>query len=277
MKLKEVLAVVNNKGGVGKTTTVQSLAAAITRKDKAARVLCIDLDPQRHLTLLLGHKDGDTTLESETIFTALRQGGSLPVYDTNRERVYVVPGDMMMQEVDSDLVRMMNPKKALAKCFARPMTIHSTDAMPQNIVEAFDYVLIDCAPALSQATYNAMAVATGLLVPVQMEALAVNGLGNIIVALKDVKEELNPNLELRGLLPTMVDARPKIARSFIDYLRRSYKFYVCQTMIRRSVKVNEAQTASQDIYNYCEQNNVAKDYDALVEELFNGNGNVNGK
>jgi chromosome partitioning protein len=268
-RLKEVLAVVNNKGGVGKTTTVQSLAAAIVRNNKQARVLCVDLDPQCHLSILHGF-DVNQYLQNPTVYDSLRKGGALPVYQSKRKGVYLVPASSDLQDVDSDLFRQMNPKKVLQKCFSQPVDDHTGDGLT-DIISSFDYVLIDCPPALSQTTYNAMTVATGLLVPVQMEGLSVNGLGNIIIALREVQSELNPNLELRGLLPTMVDARPKIVRDFIDYLKRSYGDNVCETMIHRSVKMNEAQTMQKDIYDYRfgQWSKVANDYDALAKELFN--------
>ena len=268
-RLKEVLAVVNNKGGVGKTTTVQSLAAALVRRKKMLRVLVVDLDPQCHLSILHGWDTNNDFFGTATIYTAMRRGGPLPVYKTNREGVYLTPGDYAMQDVDSDLFRQMNPKKVLTKCFSQPLDDHTGEGMG-SVLSAFDYVFIDCPPALSQSTYNAMGVATGLLVPVQMEGLSVNGLGNVIIAMREVQSELNPNLELRGLLPTMVDARPRIVRQFIEYLKRSYGDNVCETAIRRSVKMNEAQTMLKDIYAYkpgqwC---SVANDYDALARELF---------
>ena len=276
--MKEVLAIVNNKGGVGKTTTVQSLAAAIVRRNKKARVLVIDLDPQCHLSILHGFDAKTNDLQRKkpngevkpTAYDAMRVGGPLPVYASRRERVFISPSSEFFQEVDADLFRQMNPKRVLQKCFSQPVDNH-TDEEFADIISSFDYVLLDCPPALSQTTYNAMTVATGLLVPVQMEGLSVNGLGNIIVALREVQSELNQNLELRGLLPTMVDARPKIVRDFIQYLRSSYSDSVCDTMIHRSVKMSEAQTMQKDIYDYRfgQWSKVANDYDALAKELFN--------
>lgn len=265
-RLKEVLAVVNNKGGVGKTTTVQSLAAAIVRQNKEARVLCADLDPQCHLSILYGF-DVNQYLQHPTIYDALRRGGAVPVYRTNRERVYIAPASQDLQDVDSDLFRQMNPKKVLQKCFGLPLDDHTGEGLT-DIISSFDYVLIDCPPALSQTTFNAMTVATGLLVPVQMEGLSVNGLGNIILAMREVQSELNPNLTLRGLLPVMVDARPKIVQDFIDYLRRAYGDHVTHTMIRRCVKMNEAQTMQKDIYDYKPYCATGIDYDMLCKELF---------
>ena len=266
-RLKEVLAIVNNKGGVGKTTTVQSLAAALVRQHKEYRVLVVDLDPQGHLSLLHGWNDADHQ-NDRTIYDALRKGQSVPVYKTNRTGVYLSPGSPELQEVDSDLFKqVINPKMVLAKCFGLTLDDHTGEGLA-TIIESFDYVLIDCAPALSQTTYNAMGVATGLLVPVQMEGLSVNGLGNIIVAMRQVQSELNPNLELRGLLPTMVDARPRIVKDFIEYLNKSYKGHVCKTMIRRNVKMNEAQTIMKDIYDYKPYSPVGIDYEMLCKELF---------
>lgn len=266
-RLKEVLAVVNNKGGVGKTTTVQSLAAALVRSHKGYRVLVIDMDPQMHLSILHGWNPADDFFNKPTLYSAMRNGTSLPVYKTTREGVYLIPGDRAMQDVDSDLFRQMNPKKVLQKCFGLPLDDHTSIGL-KNIIESFDYVLMDCPPALSQSTFNAMTVATGLLVPVQMEGLSVNGLGNIILAMREVQSELNPNLKLRGLLPTMVDKRPKIARGFMGYLERSYKTYVCRTMIRRTVKMNEAQTMAKDIYQYKPYSAAGIDYEMLCKELF---------
>ena len=289
-RLKEVLAIVNNKGGVGKTTTVQSLAAALVRRKRSLRILVVDLDPQCHLSILHGWNASDDYFSTPTIYSAMRKGSGLPVYRTRREGVFIVPGDSTMQDVDADLFRQMNPKKVLQKCFGLPLDDNTDKICPADkpvqpcvnywepcekagltdIIHSFDYVFIDCPPALSQSTYNAMAVATGLLIPVQMEGLSVNGLGNIIVAMRELQSELNPHLELRGLLPTMVDARPRIVREFINYLKRSYGDNVCETVIRRSVKMNEAQTMLKDIYAYKQGqwSSVANDYDALAQELF---------
>lgn len=264
MKLKEVLAIVNNKGGVGKTSTVQSLAAALVRRHKDYKILLIDLDPQGHLSILSGWNKQSNMA---TIYDAMRKGGAVPVYNTNRKNVFLSPASQELQEVDADLFRQMNPKKVLAKCFSKPIDNHTGEPFT-DIINSFDYVLIDCPPALSQSTYNAMCVATGLLIPVQMEGLSVNGLGNIIVAMREVQSELNPNLELRGLLPTMVDARPRIVRQFIDYLKQSYGDHVCKTIIHRSIKMNEAQTMLKDIYEYRQWCSVANDYDNLAKELF---------
>lgn len=288
VRLKEVLAVVNNKGGVGKTTTVQSLAAALVRKHKDYRVLVIDLDPQIHLSLLHGWCHSDDYEVAPTIYTAMRKGVNLPVYRTTREGVFLVPGDDAMNYVDADLYRQMNAEKVLQKCFGLPLDDHTDLVCPTsekdrpsvttwqkcksegltNILESFDYVLIDCEPSLSETTFNAMTVASGLLVPVQMKGLSVNGMGKLLVAMRKVQAELNQNLELRGLLPTMIDGRPKIVKDFMEYMNRVYGANVCRTSIRACIKMDEAQTHRQDIFQYKPYSTVGIDYDMLSNELF---------
>ncbi len=265
-RLKEVLAVVNNKGGVGKTTTVQSLAAALVRQNKDRRVLVVDLDPQCQLSILHGVSQN---WGGRTVYDALRDGSQLPVYDTPTEGVFLTPASPKLQEVDTDLFRQMNPKRVLAKCFSQPLNDCTTAKGLTTVLESFDYVLIDCAPALSQSTYNAMGVASGLLIPVQMEGLAVNGLGNIMVAMKEVQAELNPNLELTGLLFTMVNPQLRVTKDLMDKLRASYDGKVCKTLIHRNVKIVEAQTMLKNIYDYKQWSTVANDYDELAKELFN--------
>ena len=265
-RLNEIIAVINNKGGVGKTTTVQSIAACLLRLNKKLRILLIDLDPQGNLSLLMGWGSAQKTGD-RTIYDALKSGGaSVPVYKTSTG-LYYSPSSPFLQTVDADLYRAMQPKMVLGACFGEQLDDHTGDGLT-NVVEDFDYVFIDCPPSLSECTYNAMAVATGLLVPVQMEGLSVNGLGTIMVELGRVQKALNKGLELRGLLPVMVDARPKIVKEFIDYLHESFGDNVCKTMIRRCVKINEAHTRLQDIYSWAPYCTAAIDYEMLVKELF---------
>jgi chromosome partitioning protein len=262
-RLNEVLAVVNNKGGVGKTTTVQSLAAAMKRQHPEWRVLVIDLDPQGDLSKLMGWK-GE---RMPTVTDALAQEqGLLPIYKSERG-IYYVPSSPALQKIEPKLMAQMQPYMVLRKLLIGKVEDYSGDgisAIPYN----FDYVLIDCPPALSMCTYNAMAVASGLLIPVQMEGLSVSGLAPVIVEMERVKRELNPQLELRGLVPVMVDMRPNIVRSFAAYLEQAYGDNVTMTIIPRSVKVNEAQTKKQDIYEHKQWSPVALAYGQLAKELF---------
>ena len=264
-RLKEVLAVVNNKGGVGKTTTVQNLAVAITRHDRGARVLVIDLDPQGDLSKLYGwnkSREGQPTVTDAMSV----ENGHLPIYKSDRG-IYFVPSSPKLQKIEPKLQEQMQPYMVLRKLILGSVEDCSGEGIT-NIPEYFDYVLIDCPPALSMCTYNAMAVASGLLIPVQMEGLSVSGLAPIIVEMERVKRELNPQLDLRGIVPVMVDARPNISRSFMAYLEKAYGDSITTTIIPRSVKVNEAQTKKQDIYEYKQWSPVAIAYEQLCNELF---------
>ena len=264
-RLKEVLAVVNNKGGVAKTTTVQNLAAGLIRRDSSARVLVIDLDPQGNLSSLCGWTSADSRNERQTMFTALQHEAPLPVYKSG-SGVYYSPSDPRLQDVDADLQRAMQPKRVLCECFGQGVDDQTGEGL-SDVMTDFDYILIDCTPALSQTTYNAMAVASGLLVSVQMEGLSVSGLGSILAEMLRVQHGLNDSLELKGILPVMVDARPNIVKGFLDHLNNDYS-QVLKTRIRRCIKVTEAQTQLQDIFAWAPNCTAAQDYAQLVEELF---------
>ena len=206
-KLKEVLAFVNNKGGVGKTTTVQSVAAGILRLNKKAKVLCIDLDPQGNMSFLMGWEKVKADYSPAlTVADALRDGSSnsLPVYKKS-DRWYYVPASSLLNGIDPDLHRQMQSKLVLCQLFGNEFTDMSGDFKDDTrwISEAFDYVLVDCAPSLSELTYNALGASTGVIIPVQLEGLSVSGIGKILKACKDVRKMLNPDLEVRGLLLAM--------------------------------------------------------------------------
>lgn len=270
-RLKEVLAFVNNKGGVGKTTTVQSVAAGILRLDKNAKVLCIDLDPQGNLSFLMGWEQikSDNSVNT-TIAEALRDGSnnSLPVYKKT-DRWYYVPASPMLSSIEPDLHRQMQSKLVLCQLFANEFADMSRDFAEGSrwISETFDYVLIDCAPSLSELTYNALGAATGVVIPVQLEGLSVSGIGKILQACKDVHKMLNQELEVRGLLLAMADERTNMTKEMVNYLRDTYDEIVFETRVRRCVKVAEAQLQLRDIFDYAPYCTAGIDYENFVKEL----------
>lgn len=270
-RLKEVLAFVNNKGGVGKTTSVQSVAAGILRLDKNAKVLCIDLDPQGNLSFLMGWEQVKSENPSNaTIAEALRDGSgnSLPVYKKT-DRWYYVPASPMLGSIEPDLHRQMQSKLVLCQLFANEFTDMSGDFAKGTrwISETFDYVLIDCAPSLSELTYNALGAATGVVIPVQLEGLSVSGIGKILKACKDVHKMLNQELEVRGLLLAMADERTNMTKEMVTYLRDTYDEIVFETRVRRCVKVAEAQLQLRDIFDYAPYCTAGIDYENFVKEL----------
>lgn len=270
-RLKEVLAFVNNKGGVGKTTSVQSVAAGILRLDKNAKVLCIDLDPQGNLSFLMGWEQVKSENPTNaTIAEALRDGSgnSLPVYKKSN-RWYYVPASPMLGNIEPDLHRQMQSKLVLCQLFANEFADMSGDFAESSrwISETFDYVLIDCAPSLSELTYNALGAATGVVIPVQLEGLSVSGIGKILKACKDVHKMLNQELEVRGLLLAMADERTNMTKEMVTYLRDTYDEIVFETRVRRCVKVAEAQLQLRDIFDYAPYCTAGIDYENFVKEL----------
>ena len=270
-KLREVLAFVNNKGGVGKTTTVQSVAAGILRLNKKAKVLCIDLDPQGNMSFLMGWEKVKADYSPAlTVADALRDGSnnSLPVYKKS-DRWYYVPASSLLNGIDPDLHRQMQSKLVLCQLFGNEFTDMSGDFKDGThwISETFDYVLIDCAPSLSELTYNALGASTGVIIPVQLEGLSVSGIGKILKACKDVRKMLNPDLEVRGLLLAMADERTNMTKDMVKYLRDTYDEIVFDTRIRRCVKVAEAQLQLRNIFEYAPYCTAGIDYEAFVKEL----------
>lgn len=267
-ELKEVVAVVNNKGGVGKTTTVQSLAKAIVRRHPKYRVLCIDLDPQGNLSTLLGFDgNGRTMMDALKEYSPLEDNsGRVPVYKS-QDGIFYAPASPLLQEADNVINHQMQPMQVLYGCFGAVVDDH-TDESLGYVNDSFEYVLIDCPPALSRTTYNAMAVADSLLIPVQMEGLSVNGLGSILVEMTRVKKTVNKELEIKGIVPVMVDMRGNITKGFLDYLPKTYGDYVTKTFIHRSLKVNEAQSRCLDIFDYAPKSPAAVDYECLEKEIF---------
>jgi len=292
-RLKEVLAVVNNKGGVGKTTTVQSLAVAITRQDRNARVLVIDLDPQCHLSKLMGWQNG----RGRTILDALRDQTGLSVYQvpekkngynqpiTNDKGIWLCPSVKALQNVDADLTQQLQPILVLRECFFKGVQTADKidgkyyDGEGPTVPAMFDYVLIDCPPALSKSTYNAMAVANGLLIPTTLEGMSVSGIGPILVDMQSVKQKLNPQLELTGILPTMTDMRSNIAKGILTDLREKfggrlllYEWYKGNKTpvsgIPDIVKINEAQTKKMSIYDWQPYSTASMAYEQLAKTLF---------
>ncbi len=281
-RLKEVLAFANNKGGVAKTTTVQNVAAGLLRRDPQLRILCIDLDPQGNLSSLLGWRDKMRELQDRkqpvfTVADALRDGDNshLPVY-RSPQGLFYCPASAQLSDIDPDLHRQMQSKQVLASLFgnnfldvealymgAEPMDC----SLDHYIEDYFDYVLIDCAPALSELTYNALAAATGVVIPVQLGSLSVDGIGRMMDACRQVKRKLNHDLTMRGLLIVMADERTNLAKETVQFLRDTYQATLFQTRVRQCVRVGESQFQHQDIFAYAPDCTAAQDYDQFVTEL----------
>lgn len=290
-RLKEILAFVNHKGGVGKTTTVQNLAAGLRRfgkghfgkdqngKARLPRVLIIDLDPQSCASFLFGW-NGAANMEHPSIYDDLINQRGLSVYQV-REGIYLAPASSRLIGIDPFLNQMPSPRKALTKLLSKPIIeMQGTElydefvkptgvSVDYNIVECFDYVLIDCPPAMSLLTHNAMTVASGIIIPVQLEALATKGLAEIIAEARITKEELNPDLDIRGLLMVMSNDQTKATKEFKAFLGEKYEDYLFKSYVRRDTKMVECQAMNADIFAYSPYCRAGQDYEAFVKEIIN--------
>lgn len=287
-RLKEVIAFVNNKGGVAKTTSVQNVAAGMLLKDPTLRILVIDLDPQCNLSSLMGWNAlKSSPNERATIYDSLVAADEDPlpplhVYQSATGLFYI-PASNKLADADRVINTQMQPKMALSSILGSPLKINgeaatvlgdfvaepSAPASPIYAEDIFDYILIDCPPSLSILTFNALAAATSVLIPVQLGALSVDGIGNMLDAFSTVKRRINRDLTMRGLFIVMADERPIIARETIALLRDTWGAHLLNTRIRQCVKVQESQWQRTDIFHHAPQCTAAQDYAALVDELMN--------
>ena len=281
IRLKEVLAFVNHKGGVGKTTTVQSLATGLRRygkgyfgkgedgKERKPRILLIDLDPQSSLSFLFGWNEVQNA-GKPTVYDALIKQSPLPVYQV-REGIHLVPASANLIGIEPFLNQMPVPRKALIKLLAKPFTVMQGEEFSNKkelrVEEVFDYVLIDCPPAMSLLTHNALSCSTSVVIPVQLEMLATKGIAEILNAIKETREDLNPNLDIRGLLMVMSNDQTKATKQFKEYLGDKFDDYMFDSYTRRDTKMVEAQAMAKDIFTYAPYSRVGNDYESFTKEV----------
>ena len=282
-RLREVLAFVNHKGGVGKTTTVQSLAAGLRRFGKGffgedadghhrlPRVLIIDLDPQACASFLFGWSETQN-VGKPTVYDAMVQQSNLPIYQV-REGIYLAPAASRLISIEPFLNQRAVPRKVLYRLLAKPLNEMSgtelADEGLTTVTEAFDYVLIDCPPAMSLLTYNALTAATSVVLPVQLEVLATKGIAEIINAIEETREDLNPDLDIRGLLMVMSNDQTNATKEFKAYLGEKYQDYMFDAYTRRDTKMVEAQAMRKDIFEYARYCRVGQDYERFTKEIIN--------
>ena len=282
-RLREVLAFVNHKGGVGKTTTVQSLAAGLrifgkgkfgedaSGRKRLPRVLIIDLDPQACASFLFGWSETQN-VGKPTVYDALVQQSNLPIYQV-RDGIYLAPAASQLISIEPFLNQRTMPRKALYKLLAKSLNEMSgtelADEGVTTVTEAFDYVLIDCPPAMSLLTYNALTAATSVVLPVQLEVLATKGIAEIINAIEDTREDLNPDLDIRGLLMVMSNDQTNATKEFKAYLGEKYQDYMFDAYTRRDTKMVEAQAMRKDIFEYARYSRVGMDYEKFTKEIIN--------
>ena len=198
------------------------------------------------------------------------QQSPLPVYQV-REGIYLAPASYRLINIEPFLNQMPVPRKVLYKLFGKPLTEVRGDELAtegvSSILEAFDYVLIDCPPALSLLTHNALSVATGVVIPIQLEMLATKGIAEILNAVQETREDLNPDIDIRGLFMVMSNDQTRATKQFKEYLGNKFDDYMFDSYTRRDTKMVEAQAINQDIFSYSPYSRVGQDYENFTKEI----------
>lgn len=248
---RKVFCIANQKGGVGKTTTAINLAAALSQHGK--RVLLIDLDPQGNATMGSGVEK--TTLQHNVYGVLIGQTSiEKATVRSNSGHYDVVPSNRELSGAEIDLVGMQDREKRLQM------------AISENECQ-YDYVLIDCPPTLSLLTLNGFAAANGVIIPMQCEYFALEGLSDLVNTIKRVHRNINPKLNLIGLLRVMFDARVTLQQQVSDQLDAHFKDKVFATVIPRNVRLAEAPSHGMPGVNYDSASRGAKAYLSFAQEL----------
>jgi chromosome partitioning protein len=243
-----IIAVINQKGGVGKTTTAVSLAAQLASTQTP--VLLIDLDPQGNATSGLGLGKDLQPTSYEVLFGRAKLDQA--VHPTNREGLYILPANSNLAAAEVELVNQPNREFSLRQAMQ---------------IGAYHYVIIDCPPALGLLTINALTAADSLLIPVQSEYYALEGLGQLLATVQRVRQGLNPSLDLLGVVLTMYDKRTSLSEQVQQELHNHFGDKVFKTVIPRNVRLAEAPSFGKTIFEHDRWSKGARSYKQFAKEV----------
>jgi chromosome partitioning protein len=251
--MAKVIAITNQKGGVGKTTTTANLGAALALKGK--KVLVVDLDPQAHLTTSLGVKEYELEKSIYEVFKrTVTINDALINLEREGERFWLLPSSLTFSVADTEFSGEAGREYLLKEAL-------------QELDQKFDYILIDCPPSLGLLTINGFTAAEEIYIPLQTEFLAMHGMTQLLQVYNVVKKRVNPELQITGIIGTMYDSRKKLNREVIEKIREHFGTHLFNTMIRSNISLAEAPSRGEDIFIYSPESNGAEDYAALADEV----------
>ena len=250
--MAHIIAFANHKGGVGKTTSVANIGAALNQKGQ--RVLLVDLDAQQNLTSCF-LPDGKVEALEVSVYDALVGKAPLPVIPL-KDGLSIVPSGIELARAEIDLSQKL-AREQLLKRLLKPMA------------EEYDFILLDCPPSLGIITTNALTAAEALYIPLTAEALPMKGLQMLEAVVEEVKDSINPTLSLSGVFITRYNTRKSLNQIVLETIERKYGSVVFSTKIRENVAVAEAPLTQQPICDYSPKSKGAEDYENLTMEILN--------
>ena len=256
--MAKVIAIANQKGGVGKTTTSINLAAGLAYLNK--KVLLIDFDPQGNATQGIGHRVG---LNDLTIYDAILNDTDVNecIKTLKRPPLDIVPANINLAGADLQLAKLEEREKYLGKAI-------------ESVKENYDYVIIDCPPSLGLLNTNALSAADSVLIPVQCEYYALEGITQLLQTIRLVQKKFNPELKIEGVLLTMYDSRTNLSSEVGQEIRKHFKEKTYKTYIPRNIKLSEAPGVGKSIFDYEVNSEGARAYVSLTREVIANNTEV---